>query len=153
MKATSQELKSIHTTGQKMVELVKKFHEDLKPFDGMQFSRFYDLARRLPYRSDPTGVEFLQRPAHALKNWNVPAMPLDCDDKAVLIGAFLYRRGIPVRFLAVSNKPSAKIHHACLEGNFGGKWVLIDATYPYCRLGVCLAGDKPITNRVVIGEL
>lgn len=153
MKATTHDLDSVFVTGRQMVDLVKKYHHDLAPFDNVPFSRFYDLARRLPYRADPTGVEFLQRPSQALKNWNVLAMPLDCDDKAILIGAFLHRRKIPVRFLAVSVNPKGRLHHACLEAKFGGEWVLIDATYPYCQLGKCLGGDKPITKRIIIGEV
>jgi len=50
-----------------------------------------------------------------------------CKDKAIMLGCWLYRKGIPFRIVACSYKPKDEIHHCILQLQDGE---FIDATYP-----------------------
>jgi hypothetical protein len=147
MKYTVKKLKDVHQTGAEMVRLVKTYHEDVAPFDNLTLSEYYSLIKKIPYRLDPQTMEYVQRPKYSIGSWQLNT-PCDCDDKAICIGAWLYRKGIPFQFLAVSLRADKKLHHATLRAKINGEWKIIDATYPKN----VLFKTKPITKAVKISQ-
>jgi len=128
----SQELKSINQTGAEMARLVRSYYGDIGRLANLPFGKFFDLVRRLPYVADPVGVETISRPGHSLKPNHTPR---DCDDKAVLIGAWLYANKIPFRFVAVSSRPDTNFHHTFCVALVFDKAAQVDATYQKNFLG------------------
>jgi hypothetical protein len=148
MNMSSKTLGSVQDTGREMERLVRQYHLDVSPFDDYTLEEFYNLVKKIPYRPDPESIEFVQRPRYTLSKWNTP-LACDCDDKAITMGAWLYRHGIPFQFLAVSNRPDKKLHHATLRAWINGKECIIDATYPKNELFV----TKPITYEEKISSI
>jgi hypothetical protein len=110
-----------------MVYLVKIYFKDLARFYNYSMKEFFDIVRKLPYKSDLDKIEILHRPGMTLSN---TVKYRDCDDKAILLGAFLYMKKIVFRFIAVSDRPDKKLHHVLIEAILGGHPRQLDATYP-----------------------
>jgi hypothetical protein len=135
------DLKNIFQTGREMAGLVKKFSDDVKDFDSWSFYNFFVYCCLLPYKPDPKGIELLQRPKISL---NPAAKYRDCDDKHILLGAWMYRKNIPFCFVAQSQREDKKFHHVCIM-DFANK--NIDCTYEDN-----LIKTIPVTAQVKISE-
>ena len=98
----------------------------------MPFGDYYRMIANLPYVADPKGKETLSRPKYTL---DPDYEPRDCDDKAILLGAWLYANRVPFRFIAVSGHKSKKLHHVFVQLDWCGKSVHADATYSKNTLG------------------
>lgn len=124
MLTTTKKLYSANQTGDQMARLVCFYWSDLGPWLDRPFIDFYDYVCKLPYVEDPPGIETVSRPGYTIQ----PAYtPRDCDDKAVLIAAWLHGNGRKCRFVASSTKPNRQLHHVFVQTDDG---TLIDATYP-----------------------
>ena len=120
-------------TGRAIYKHAEKFAGDLLPYGyhDLTLHEFYDLVRSIPYEENPVGYEFVVRPGFSLEDLN---SPLDCKQKAVLIGAWLYANNIEWRLAAVSEQDDKEIHHVLVQANIKGSWKNIDATYPEFKL-------------------
>jgi hypothetical protein len=131
-----------------MERLVKTYYKDLGNHLETPFPEFYRYVANLPYRRDPKDIETISRPKFALlARWPWR----DCDDKAILIGAWLYAHGVPFRFIAVSKRPDKVLHHVLIEANRAGKNELIDATLKTNNLGMVenYTKSQPIGNWIM----
>ena|GEM_PF-6952854 len=124
MKRHKEKLDSVYQTSGWMVKLIKKFNADVSRYDDYDFLDFYYMVRQLPYIDDGHD-ERISRP-----KWTLMDNPefRDCDDKAIIIGCWLYRQDIPFRILACSYEPGDEIHHCILQTQ--KPRMFIDATYP-----------------------
>jgi hypothetical protein len=104
-------LRNIYQTGAAMASLVKNFNGDVSSFDGWSFDNFFLMCCSLPYLPDPEGIETIHRPKFSLSNM---VKYRDCDDKCVLLGSYLFRHGVPFKFVAQSQRPDKKIHHVSI---------------------------------------
>ena len=120
-------LRSVNQTGYQMARLVKDYWTDVLFFSNTPLIKFFNLVKRLKYIPDARGIEIIHRPKHVL---NPKAKYRDCDDKAILLGAYLYMKKIPFRFIAVSNRPDKTIHHVLIQAKVYNKSRLLDGTYP-----------------------
>jgi hypothetical protein len=132
MKRTEAELKDVYQTGAEMARLVRTYYRDVSDYFDMPFGDYYRMVANLPYHPDPRGKETLSRPQYTL---DPDYKPRDCDDKAILIGSWLYANRVPFRFIAVSGHKSQRLHHVFVLLDWCGKKVHADATYPKNTLG------------------
>jgi len=128
---TMKPLKDVYQTGTQMERLTRSYHADMKMFDAHSLEQVFNFIKSLPYKADPQNIEFLSRPAFTIQNG---AQYRDCDDKCIALGAYLYRKGVPFRFVAVSNFQGQPIHHVLIQAKINGRKRIIDATYPQNRL-------------------
>lgn len=129
---TQTRLLSADDTAKSMTRLVSLYSKDLGNKINWPLSKFYNYVKNLPFKSDPPGHESIARPKYTLQDswpWR------DCDDKAILIGSWLYANRIPFRFQASSKAPSGHLHHVYVVATIDGKPFPIDATYPRNKLG------------------
>lgn len=141
MKRHVEKLKSVGQTSKWMEFLIRRHNADVAPFDDWEFYDFYVYVRQLPYIDDGDD-EQLSRPKYTLplpqatggKILKFPGKEAetadfrDCDDKAIIIGCWLYRQGIPFRIIACSYKAKDEIHHCILQTQ--NPRMFVDATYP-----------------------
>lgn len=141
-------LKSAEDTANQMARLSVLYANDLGDKINWPLQKFYDFVKNLEFRSDPRGHESIARPRLTLQeNWPWR----DCDDKSILIGAWLFANKIPFKFEANSKAPSGHLHHVYVKASINGKPFFIDATYPKNRLGFL---DKGITKtQTLTGEI
>lgn len=92
---------------------------------------WFNFVKSIPYKVNPPGFEIVKRPSFVLKNLEVP---IDCKQKAVLMGAWFNAHGIPWRLAAVSERKDRKIHHVFPQARIEGKWKNVDATYNEFKL-------------------
>lgn len=131
MKMTVTPLSDYAQTVKEIVILSKMYAHDTEPFDKMQFDEFFNYVCDIPYRKDGQRDEIVQRPKYTFQN-NFG----DCKKKAILIGAFCHRNGIPVRFCVMSALKNKEPHHIYNEVQTeGGEWITADATYAKNKLG------------------
>jgi len=131
MHITDVPLKSVFQTGAEMRRIVETHYKDLGELITLPFGKFFKLVCNLPYVADPEGKETLSRPLYTLQeNYE----PRDCDDKAILIGSWLYGNGVPFHFIAVA-QTGKRLHHVFCILDFRGKSVHADATYSKNILG------------------
>lgn len=116
-----------------MISTVEQYWKDALPYQSMPIMDFYRLVRSIPYCVEFGAYQNLQRPAYTL-NGHGPFTA--CANKSIAIAAYLQVKGIPYRFLIVSDDPSEPYHHVYPEAFLGGKWVAMDATYPTNTFGV-----------------
>ena len=134
------------STGAEMMRLVKTYASDIGDKANWSLPKFYDFVKKLPYRKDPDNNETLARPLYTLSS----AWPYrDCDDKAILIGSWLFLNKIPFKFRASSSRKDKILHHVYVIANIGGKDLVIDATYPKNTLGT----EVPITAKQDLEEM
>ncbi len=134
MQLTTTELRSVDQTVAEMFRLVNLYYGDVARFATMTPEAFYNKVRAIPYRADPRGNEFLQRPASTLNGWSECG---DCDDKAIVMAAYAKAAGIEYRIaiggsqaVRVGSRVEYPFHHVWAEFKMMGKWVPMDATYP-----------------------
>ena len=89
------------------------------PFSSLTIKEAFDVVRKIPYRRDSAPVEVVTRPGIVARNMRVG---MDCKKKAILLSAFLKRRGIPFRLIASSKRKDKRIHHVFPQLNFAGEW-------------------------------
>jgi len=119
-------------TAKEMARICTQYAGDLGDLAKMPLPRFFDLVRKLPYMPDPQNAETLSRPRYLLeKDYSFR----DCDDKAILMGAWCYLNGHPFGFYASSLKPSRQLHHVWTVAKINGKNVILDPTYRHHKLG------------------
>lgn len=133
-----------------MYDLIERFSGDLDivkvsrrgravPLSSLDLPSYYNLVRSIPYRRDREPVEVVSRPYHIFRH---RSLGMDCKKKAILLGAYCKRNGIPYRLVASSRRPDKRMHHVFpqgmiqLSGNTSPQWVNLDATYPNYRLGM-----------------
>lgn len=105
--------------------LIKRYAGDLKSCKNVglyQFFRF--VADDIKYVPDPKGNELILRPGLIVKRGSG-----DCDDKTVLLGAYLYMKRIPFGYSLVSNSTVRNYHHIFPFIIHQGKRLDVDATY------------------------
>jgi hypothetical protein len=137
-------LRNVEQTGAEMERLVRTYSCDVADLDNLNIFKMFRYVANLKYIADPMGIELVQRPKFVRSK---KARFRDCDDKSILLGAWLYRRKIPFRFIAVSTKPNKKLHHVLIECRFkNGSKKYLDATYPQNKI----FQHKPFTNRQYI---
>jgi hypothetical protein len=103
---------TMQDTGSALERLCCQYHHDVAAYDTWEIGQFHNLLRCLEYIPDPCDEEFIQRPKITLSE---QAPHRDCDDKACAMGAWLYRHGIPFRFVACSYKQADDIHHCVIQ--------------------------------------
>ena len=141
-------LESPQDTAREMRRIVETYHSDLGDLVNLPINEFYELVKALPYRADPKGLEFVSRPLYTLKK-DFPIR--DCDDKAVLLGAYLYANGIPFKFIGSSKKSDGSLHHVYVNALINGKELVLDATYPHNNFGLEESG---IVHKIALtGEI
>lgn len=119
-------------TAKEMVRLCTVYAGDLGTLARLPLPRYFDLIRKLPYKADPKNAETLSRPKFLLeKDYSFR----DCDDKAILMGAWLYLNKIPFGFYASSVKPNRQLHHVWTVARLNGRNVVLDPTYRHHKLG------------------
>jgi hypothetical protein len=134
------------STGAEMMRLVKQYAADIGEMAKWSLPKYYDFVKKLPYRKDPDNNETLARPLYTLST----AWPYrDCDDKAILIGSWLFLNKIPFKFRASSSRKDKILHHVYVIAKIGGKDLVIDATYPKNTLGT----EVPITAKQDLEEM
>lgn len=136
-------LKNVKYTGSLMKRLSMRYRSDVDPYMSMSLMQFYDLVKNIPYRPDPPGNEYLQRPYYTLTQTGGGG---DCDDKSIVLGAYLANARIPFRFVAVGAQE--RLHHVITEAFVDGKWLHLDPTYSYNTFGQPLYRYK---KRLLIG--
>jgi len=136
-------------TGDRMYELIERFSGDLDivrvrqrgrtlPLSSLDLPAFYNMVRTIPYRQDSKPIEVISRPYHILRH---RGLGMDCKKKAILLGSYLKRQGIPYRLVASSRRPDKRFHHVfpqgflSLCGATSPEWVNLDATYRHNRMG------------------
>jgi hypothetical protein len=144
-------LRDVHQTGSEAARLVDSYHKDIGTLKTWPLKKFFHLVKRLPYLADPKGQEFISRPKASL---NPRAKYRDCDDKAILMGAWFKSNNVPCRFLAVSTNPKnpRKLHHCVIEAQtaLNGDWEIYDPTYPQNNYP---KPDKKIFRKVIISKV
>lgn len=119
-------------TAKEMARICTQYAGDLGELAKMPLPRFFDLVRKLPYMPDPQNAETLSRPRYLLEK---DYAFRDCDDKAILMGAWCYLNGHQFGFYASSVKPSRQLHHVWTVAKINGKNVILDPTYRHHKLG------------------
>ena len=141
MRAYVEPLKDKRQTGRLMHDLVKRHSADLKNFkyagrkttlDRLPLAEYFDIIRKIPYRTDPRPREIIARPSILL---SAPWLGYDCKKKACLIASWARQNGVPFRFIASSNRADRKITHVFPQLFINGTWINADATYGHYRLG------------------
>lgn len=123
MKISKTKLIDVYQTGREMRRLASCYCSDLGTWLNVPFLSFYRFVCELPYIPDPPDIETVSRPLFTL---NPDYAPRDCDDKAVLLGAWFKAHGDKLRFVATSTRPDKRLHHTFMQLENG---LFIDATY------------------------
>ena len=123
---TSRPLESADQTAAEMVRLVRTYSGDLGEKGRWPLNKFFRHVAELEYRPDPKGHESVSRPALSMsENWPWR----DCDDKAVMMGAWCYQNQLPFKFVGSSKRPDHQLHHVWVKARIDGKDLPLDATY------------------------
>jgi len=125
-------LKDVNQTGAAMSRLVTTYYKDLGKLLKLPFGAFFAFVKALPYVADPKNEETVSRPCYSIRPSHSPR---DCDDKAVLIGSYLFAAGIPFQFVAVAKNPGPLHHTFAIAIMPSGRRVHCDATYKENTLG------------------
>jgi len=118
-------------TAEEIKNIVEKYYNDIGGLANLSMGDYYAFVKKIKYRMDMSPVEVVSRPKHILKH---KSLGMDCKKKSILIASYLKKNGIPYRFICTSNKPTKRIHHIFVQGNFAGDWKNIDATYNRYKL-------------------
>jgi hypothetical protein len=127
-------------TAAEMARLCTVYAKDLGHLANLSLPAFFNVVRKLPYRPDPKTAETLSRPKYLLEK---DYAFRDCDDKAILMGAYCYLKGYPFGFYASSIKPSKQLHHVWTIAKVDGKNVVLDPTYSHHKFG-----ELPKSNQI-----
>jgi hypothetical protein len=129
---TVRPLKNVKYTGELMKKLSFRYQDDVAMFGHYPLLKFYDFVKNIPYKTDPKKQEFLQRPYYTITGRGTGG---DCDDKCIVMGAYLALNDIPFRFVACGRNKEGRLHHVVIEAKIDGKWVHIDPTYSFNTFG------------------
>lgn len=124
MKIQKRDLIDVHQTAEEMRRLTCQYFSDLGGWLCVPFLDYYKHVCELPYYADPPEIETVSRPLYTLIT---DYSPRDCDDKSVLIAAWLHAHGDPKRFVATSTKKDGTLCHVFVQMYNG---LFVDATYP-----------------------
>lgn len=141
MNISIRKLRTKDQTGDAMRRVIKQYANDLDnifvringkmvPFSSLSIQQAFEAVRKMPYRRDTKPTEVVARPSIIMRN---APLGIDCKKKAILLSAFMKRRGIPYRLIASSKKKNGRIHHVFPQANIGGLWHNMDATYSHYR--------------------
>jgi len=131
-------LVDVYETGRQMHRIAWAWRGDLGGLNSMRLRDFFNMVKRIPYRPDPPGKEVIQRPWYTLRSLGTGG---DCDDKAVVMGAWAHNHGVPFRFVAVSKSLDRDLHHVYTEFHVAKNiWAPVDPTYAFNVLG------RPMAN-------
>lgn len=138
MPAVVRDLSRNEQTGREMYRITDSFSGDIDMFDvdgvplsSIPFEEYHRMIRQVPYLQDQKAVEIVTRPFFLLSQ---PWRGWDCKKKAIAVASWLAQNEIPYRFAAVSKRPGGEIHHVIPQAEIEpGKWVDVDATYPWNR--------------------
>ena len=144
MKEHSYNVKSCEDTGKFMYQLVKRYSSDIGDYASFSLDDFFNVIKKIPYKKDPPGIEYLQRPEVLLKHYGKGA---DCDDKSIAIASWAKENGLPYRFIASGKFADKPYHHVYVEMLIRNKWIVVDATYPENVLGFELF--KPAKKQIL----
>jgi len=136
---TSRRLESPQQTAREMLRIAQQYAGDLGEMARWPVKRFFDHVRKLPYRPDPPKAETLSRPLHTLK---VDFPFRDCDDKAILMGAWCHANRVPFGFYASSTRKDSRLHHVWTVAEFPAGPVVLDPTYHYHKIGILPQREK-----------
>ena len=136
---SSRRLESPQQTAREMLRIAQQYAGDLGEMARWPVKKFFDHVRKLPYRPDPPKAETLSRPLHTLKE-NFPFR--DCDDKAILMGAWCHANGVPFGFYASSTRKDKRLHHVWTVAEFPAGPVILDPTYNYHKIGILPQREK-----------
>lgn len=120
--------KDVRQTISEMRRLATLYKNDIAQYATKPLTEFYDMVKNLAYIPDPTGQETIRRPGYTIRGIG-PGR--DCDDKAVVMASYAILNNIPWRFVVVSASAKGPYHHVFNEFFLGGKWLPVDATYPW----------------------
>lgn len=141
MRFSVKRLRTKNQTGKEMHRLIKQYATDLDnifvrvngrmiPFSSLTIEQAFEAVRKMPYRRDVKPTEVVARPEIIMRN---SPLGIDCKKKAILLSAYMKRRGLPFRLIASSKKRNRRIHHVFPQMNVAGKWHNMDATYSHYR--------------------
>lgn len=125
-------IKDVNDTGKLMYALVNRYSGDIGEWASKPLEEFFTHVKKIPYRKDPPGVEYLMRPAGLLNQWG---RGQDCDDRAIALASWAKENQLPYRFVATGKWENKPVHHVYPEILISGKWIVADATYPENVLG------------------
>jgi len=111
------------------------------------------LERRVPFLSDPSGVELLHDPVLLLEDIRERGQARgDCDDVAVLGAALGGAMGLSARFIVVGFRgPNEPFEHVWTELHDGTAWRELDVTRP--RTAEAPAHTREYVVDVITGEV
>lgn len=104
-----------------------------RALSSLSLPEIHSVVKNIPYKKDTEPVEVIARPARLLNGEFYSG--IDCKKKAIIIGAWAKKNGVPYRLIASSRRPDRKYHHVFPQVRIGGAWVNTDATYKNMRLG------------------
>lgn len=136
---------NVMVTGRLMRRMAIAFAGDVNAYLTESPFQFFERVRAIPYRADPEGMEFLQRPAITLAKSGPGG---DCDDKSIVLAAYFFSCNIPFHLIAASRKANGPLHHVWVIAYIDGKWHDFDCTYAWNSPGETI-GTWPLKK--VIG--
>lgn len=139
------QVKNVRHTGTLMVRLACRYHTDVAPYASLSPLEFYEKVKAIPYNRDPHQTEYLQRPYYTLRGQGGGG---DCDDKAIVAGAYAVCNRIPFRFVAMGRYREKPLHHVATDLYLNGTWHHFDPTYTDQVFGRYLF---PPERRMIIG--
>lgn len=122
-------------TARWMYFLSENYADDLGELARLPLLDFHEMVSRMPYASDDLAWgdpfrEVVARPGYILQMLkNQQVRGVDCKKKAILLGAWATRNGVPWELVAMSERPDKEIHHVFPLLRIGRQWVNADATY------------------------
>ena len=143
-----QQLRDVFQTGEEMRRIVCAYWSDLGAWLRVPFIDFFNYVCALPYFDDPEDCETVSRPRYTL---NPAYRPRDCDDKSVLLAAWIHGNGLKCRFVAISTQQNGELNHVFVQLEDGTD---LDATYPeYHNLLGKYPYNRDVTARENLTEL
>lgn len=119
---------TLPATISEMYSLARDYALDVAPLGLRSLPEIYSFVARVPYVRDVDAPEC--EGAEECVKRPIMTMTLggDCDDKAILAGAFLTVIGVPWRIVTTSDIPSGEMTHTYVEVYWSGRWLPFDAT-------------------------
>lgn len=121
---------TLELTISEMKRLIDLYSSDVQQYQLRDLDEIFNFVKNIPYVKDADqsdgnyAEELLQRPIFTIENGG------DCDDKVILIGAFLKNAGYHFRIVTVAYDPLTRVHvHTYVEVMIDGQWLPVDATY------------------------
>lgn len=145
MKESRVNLFHVEQTGAEMARMIREHWRDMADMAGSSAEDVFRYLQAIPYRRDPPGEEYLQRPLAFRLGAGRGA---DCDDRAICVGCWAVAAGYPWRIVGVSRRPDLRLHHVFTEVYFSPQWVPVDPTYSTSGFG----RSEAWTRREILAE-